>query len=166
MFEPWESGFQNACSFQLFLLTIVAMFLGSLWTLTFDNVGFASFVVVLLIVTMVVSPLIAILYLTAGVNIVSRRIALLTAEGVVTGALPLWIRGLRWETLDLPPGTVAITSMYEGAPSSQKVLDALNDSASMAKNRDESDEETGGREILLFLGLLLAHALVQTFLHI
>ena len=123
--EPWETAYMNAASSRLYACHILTLLLGVLWSTYVSTSWIASICHVLLIFTTIGVPMLTIIYLAMGVR-VSRASMAAMSDGVLTGTMPIWIRGMRWETLPLPPGSVAIPCINEDTPSSQAVYDALN----------------------------------------
>ena len=141
IFEPWESAYQNATSARLYAYQFVAIGLGVAWQFCFNNVVLSAVVEALLIVTLIVLPFISILYLILGVCLVSFRIAVLTEKSVTTGPVPMWIKGMRWEEMPIPAAAVVIPAVYDGAPTAERVLEALDRSVMKRASPVESEEE-------------------------
>ena len=141
--EPWESAYQNAASSALYPCHIVAIGLGAIWNEVYDDAFFSSLVEGLLLLLLIAAPLVAMIYLALGVRVISMRTQGLTDTNVVAGTMPIWVRGMRWEEMPLPPATVAIPCVYEGSPSAQQVLEALN--ASMTPEQRLSGGSVGSK---------------------
>ena len=144
VYEPWESAYQNAASSRLYLCHIIALALGAMWNDGYDNPGFSSLWETWLNFFLIAAPLLAMPYLWLGIHLVSGRIAKMIGEGAIVKAMPFWIRGLRWEELPLPPGSVAIPCVYKGVVSPQRVLDAIKKSAGVTDEDAVAEENDGG----------------------
>jgi hypothetical protein len=136
--EPWESSYQNAASSRMYACHILTLCLGSLWNSYFDDASFSGLMSSLLTFTVILAPLLTLCYLGMGLRIYRRAAAF--TDGVVTKVMPLWVRGMRWEDLPLPPGTVAIPCVYAGTPTTQAVYDALQGKKTKKKKKAKKDE--------------------------
>ena len=128
--EPWEMCYQNTASSRLYACHFVTLGVSGVWQAYYDDKTVAPICEALLQFSVLWAPLLTIGYMWAGLR-VSRDAAALTS-GLAAKSMPIWIRGMRWEPLPLPAGTVAIACLYEGTPTVDSVYEALCASAAGA----------------------------------
>jgi hypothetical protein len=124
--EPWESAYQNAASSRLYACHIVTIGVSGLWNAYYNIPTHAGFFEQILLISICWVPLLTIVYLMVGLR--ANRDAAALTNGYAIKFFPVWIRGMRWEQMPIPAGTVAIPCLFDGTPTYDTIAEALKGS--------------------------------------
>ena len=137
--EPWDSAYMNAMSSRLYFFEISMLFCGDVWNAYHRSPVMGALMDFLLHICVLFMPIFTIIYLLIALR--ATRTSIRLFDGVVSNSVPIWIRGMRWEELDLPKYTVAIASIHAGCPTAHSVHEALQ------KAVGEKGQSTEGGEM-------------------
>ena len=139
LIDPWDGAYLNAASSRLYLAEMVQLLGGLGWHNYYMDPVTGRFFNICLDLAIIVAPLVTVVYLLVGLR--ATRCSTRLMEGVLKGTIPIWIRGMRWEELELTKGTVAIGSIQAKCPTSVTIHEALS------KSSGASGLPTGQNEI-------------------
>ena len=121
--EPWESAYQNSASSRLYTCHFITLAVSGLWNAYYEVPTHEAFFEFWLMFPVAIAPMLTLVYLLVGLR--ATRCANVLYDGVVAFNMPIWIRGMRYEFLPLPPGTIALPCLYAGSPTSDLISAAL-----------------------------------------
>ena len=133
--DPWDSAFLNAASSRLYFAEICILLSGIGWRNYYEDTFMGGTFAAIIVICAIGALPLTIVYLMVGLKATECSTRLM--DGVSVKYLPLWIRGMRWEQMDLPKGTMAICYIHANTPTASSVHEAL--SSSGGKTQLEED---------------------------